>query len=216
MLNIEKGVQPKELIAFKMTPGASYAGLGGEAAQALKKSLLAEQGNLCCYCMRRIRLDSMKVEHWRPRSRYPAEELRYENLLAACEDSKPAHGAPSEQCCDTHKADRGLTYNPADRNHDVETRLEYKGDGRIHAPNDRVFNGELDDILNLNLPFHKMNRSNVVDGLMEALDARPGTRTSGQLKAELKRWRSRDKNGAFQPYAGVVIYYLKKKLAAPR
>lgn len=164
MLNIEKGAQPKELIAFKKTPGASYSGLGGNVSRKLKLALLEEQGYLCCYCMRRIDLDSMKVEHWHPRSRFPREELNYTNLLAACNGVIAASDAKSEQCCDTRKADSLLKYNPANSAHNVEARLVYQGDGSISAPDDKAFSEQLGkseqqgkskrdpkNILNLNL-----------------------------------------------------------------
>ena len=69
----------------------------------LRKALVSEQRGLCCYCMGRIRSDSMKVEHWRCQSRFCGEQLDYRNLLGACQGGE---GQPrSRQHCDTRKGD---------------------------------------------------------------------------------------------------------------
>ncbi|MFN4795406.1 MAG: TIGR02646 family protein, partial [Pseudanabaena sp.] len=36
----------------------------------LRKSLLEEQGYICCYCMSRITSEQMKIEHWKPQTKY--------------------------------------------------------------------------------------------------------------------------------------------------
>jgi len=98
--NIRKSQAPKSLSAYKRTPGADYEGLGRLPAKShVKESLLDEQGHLCCYCMRRIRLANMKVEHWRSQKSDPDLQLDYGNMLAACSGNQG--GAPERETCDT-------------------------------------------------------------------------------------------------------------------
>ena len=44
----------------------------------LREVLLREQGYICCYCMGRLDIDSSHVEHFRPKGRFPDEDMEYE------------------------------------------------------------------------------------------------------------------------------------------
>ena len=48
------------------------------------RSLLREQGYICCYCESRVQVNDSHIEHFRPRSRYPGLALDYENLHCSC------------------------------------------------------------------------------------------------------------------------------------
>src|SRR5208282_6798525 len=94
----------------------------------------------------------------------PEEQLTYRNLLGAClgRNGQPPH----LQHCDTRKGDSDLQWNPADAAHHIETRVRYELDGSIHAE-DTVFNGQLDQVLNLNLPLLKNNRRGILDAILD-------------------------------------------------
>ncbi len=47
----------------------------------LKQALLTEQGYICCYCLRRIEIGSIRIEHWLPTSKFNVFETNYNNLL---------------------------------------------------------------------------------------------------------------------------------------
>ena len=49
----------------------------------LRGDLLREQGYICCYCMGRLHIDGSHVEHFRPKTRFPDEDMEYGNLLAS-------------------------------------------------------------------------------------------------------------------------------------
>jgi len=88
----------------------------------LRKALLVEQGYICCYCMCTLHWDdcnpqknNVKIEHWKPQTKYPEKVLDYDNLLAACMGGE---GDTDElQTCDTKKGNKELKYNPSNRNH---------------------------------------------------------------------------------------------------
>lgn len=67
MKHIRKGAEPQEFTAWKAMANASwqptYGALSGAPKGALKQALMAEQGDICCYCERRLILDDSHIEH---------------------------------------------------------------------------------------------------------------------------------------------------------
>jgi len=82
MKYIKKQSEPLSLKQFRAIPGANYDDYMEK--DELRQALGEEQGFICCYCMQRIKLETMHIEHWKPRSLYPALSLDYKNLLAVC------------------------------------------------------------------------------------------------------------------------------------
>lgn len=69
MKTIRKHPEPAYLITHRLSAHANFDNL--QEKQRLKQDLLEEQGYLCCYCMGRIDIDSMKIEHRMSQSKYP-------------------------------------------------------------------------------------------------------------------------------------------------
>lgn len=208
MKAISKRPEPPSLTQYRLTPYANYEGYPQK--DELRLALVSEQKGICCYCMQRIRpeVGSMKVEHWHCQAHYPDEQLDYSNLLGACLGNE---GQPSkEQHCDTRKGDALLSRNPADLTHRIESFIKYLGDGRI-ASHDNFFDSELNDKLNLNTPFLVRNRKAVLDSFIQGLI--PG-RTLSRLRLQrmISTWNG-DGGRELQPFCGVVVYWLRKRLA---
>jgi hypothetical protein len=64
------------------------------------------------------------------------------------------------------KGDSDLLWNPADPAHHIETRVRYELDGSMHS-DDAVFNDQLNQVLNLNLPLLKNNRKGILDAVLD-------------------------------------------------
>ena len=215
MRAITKGREPASLTSHRENRPSDYDNYLEK--HDLRQALVTEQRGLCCYCMSRIRpaLDSMKIEHWRSQSRYPGRQLNYRNLLGACLGGhrKPAH----LQHCDTRKGSRDLKWNPADLDHHIETRVRYERDGSIHA-DEADFDGQLNEVLNLNLPLLKNNRKAVYDAVLQWW-GRQKRRHQGRVPRELIE-RERTKHdagvGEFAPYVQVAVWLLGQKLAGMR
>jgi len=212
MRAIAKGPEPPTLTAHRKSPYCSYDNYGDK--DGLRHALVAEQRGICCYCMARIhdKHDSMKVEHWRCRDGYQDEQLTYRNLLGACLGGKGQ--PPRLQHCDTRKGNRDLRWNPADLAHHVETRVSYDPDGTIKS-DDAVFDAELNDILNLNLPVLKNNRRNAYDAVLEWWKYEKN-RIHGPVSRErLEHERDRHvaSNGMLAPYCRVAVWLLEQKIA---
>lgn len=212
MRAIVKGAEPPSLTEHRKTAPChydNYPDMGG-----LRHALVTEQRGICCYCMERIRNGptTMKIEHWRCRSRYPDEELDYRNLLGAC---RGGHGRPPHlQHCDTRKGDRDLRWNPADPAHVIEARIRYEADGRIRS-DDGEFDAQLEEVLNLNLPVLRKNRKRLLDGILDWWRHEKARLRGPVPRERFARERDRRVEGAgeLQPYCQVAVWWLDQRLA---
>ena len=198
MILIKKGSEPNVWMRYRLTQGAEF-----RAIPELKDSLLKEQGYLCAYCMARIDKDHMKVEHFKPRSRYPRLKFSYKNLLACCLGK-----TQEESHCDTSKGNAEISLSPLSSSC-VNTLSYESGTGKIKS-SDPDYDRELDCPLHLNTPIIRQNRREELQGVIKALQSEGFN--SGAIHRLLKRWDSVDEEGKRKPYCGIVIYFLEKKL----
>jgi uncharacterized protein (TIGR02646 family) len=213
MRQIIKGKEPGVLLVYRKTEGSTYNGFQSvERMRTLRKSLVSEQGGICCYCMQRIRPteNAMKVEHWHSQKEYRAEQLDYRNMLAACKGNE---GQPEdEQHCDTRKGNKTLSRNPANRNDRIEDFIKYLGDGTIES-SDPQLNKQLGkNVLNLNRALFVSNRLSLLDAFRKSLP-RGKDLKRGDLRRMEKDWGRGATGVELQPYCGVVVYWVKKRLA---
>lgn len=211
MRAITKGLEPASLTQHRLTPNSDYGNYVEKAD--LRHALVTEQRGLCCYCMGRIHNGptTMKIEHWQSQAQHPAEQLNYQNLLGAC---LGGHGQPGHlQHCDARKGDRVLQWNPANPLHHIETRIGYEINGKIRAF-DPVFDVQINDVLNLNLPLLINNRAGVLTGILEWWKnekARTGAPVS-RARFERERDRHIEGVGSLSPYCRVVAWWLDQRL----
>jgi uncharacterized protein (TIGR02646 family) len=209
MKHIIKNQEPKSLLEHRLKPFADYDNYSQK--DELRASLLTEQGHICCYCMQRIKNDQMKIEHWCSQDKYPDLQLDYHNLLGACEGSQ---GLPKHlQHCDTKKGNETLTINPLENIKNCETLIKYLPDGKIYS-DDKTIDNELNNVLNLNTETLIDNRGIVLLTIVQQLtNEKPkGDWTAAILNKKIQEWSNRNKDGKYQPYCQIAIYYLKKKL----
>ena len=208
MKTITKSPEPRSLTHYRSNTGANYEDYPSK--DELRTALSSEQGAICCYCMKRIRpeLGGMKIEHWRCQSKNPKMQLVYSNLLGACLGNE---GQPyKKQYCDTRKGDKNLSRNPANPDHQVEAWVRYPSNGRIESP-DAKFNCELNQILNLNDPFLVKNRKMVLEGFTTGLKKRGALRKDA-IHRLIGDWDCTNTSQC-RPYCGVVVAWLRKRLA---
>lgn len=207
MRAIAKGNEPVSLTEHRAQEHSSYANYQGKPA--LRTALVAEQRGLCCYCMGRIIADGqrMKIEHWQSQAGYPQHQLDYGNLLGACLGGGAAK--PGDQTCDTRKGDLDLKWNPATPLHAIESRISYRNNGEIRS-NDPQFDGELDVVLNLNVPFLKNNRKGALEAVQKWWQIKRPSRN--QVQARITKFDNGI--GDLEAFAPVAIWFLKRKLAA--
>lgn len=57
---------------------------GRDRRRRLKQQLIREQGEICCYCMKRIGMENSHIEHFWPKSYFKSKDMDYNNLFASC------------------------------------------------------------------------------------------------------------------------------------
>ncbi len=218
MLYIEKRQEPPELLQEKKKGLADYDGLYGAPKIAVQQSLLKEQGCLCAYCMRRISLETLQIEHYIPQHPQdedydPALSIDYHNMLAVCFGNKKQAGVFENLTCDQHRRNTPLTVNPLDRT--SIDKIKYKTDGTIYS-DDPDIEKDLDDILNLNCPasYLKENRKAALDEIKKVLYKRfPGKKVPKQQLERMLTHFQELHDGKYVAFAGIVIWYLKRQIA---
>ena len=206
MKYIRKSKEPDSLTQHRSKFHSDYDNYNEKAD--LREALLKEQGYICCYCMQRIDVGKMKIEHRLPQSKYPNEQLNYRNILGACTGNE---GQPKHlQHCDTRKGDEIITINPTSEN--CESWIKFGSSGEISSDNEQI-SKDLNETLNLNMESLVKNRKTVLDEAIQSFQKKhAGQWTKEILAREINRWSSAD-HGAYKPYCQIVIYYFQKKLS---
>jgi uncharacterized protein (TIGR02646 family) len=210
MRRINKGPEPRGFAQYRLsTPGAHY---DGAPKDELRRALLAEQGYVCCYCMRRIDETSTRIEHRLPRANHSDEALNYRNMLAACPGGE---GLDDElQHCDVHKKSHEISIDPVSQ--DVEQLLHYTSGGAIGAGDER-FHKDVDVTLNLNLHWLKEARREALEGFLAGFRRRHAKEWSRDvIERELRKWTEIPAQGRVEPHAGIVVSYLRRRLRQAR
>jgi len=216
MLDIAKNNEPSCLARFKLenqnTREISFQDLPSGVKKKIKNTLLAEQGFLCCYCMRRITYETMRVEHWKSQRDNKDLRLTYSNMLAACDGGEGKNVPDTYTHCDVHKRHRDLSYNPSNPGHHVEDKVKYQHDGTIIA-DDKYLLYDIETILNLN---SEQAASRLIlnrKAIKKSLDVlfTKDTITLRDIARLITKFSSKNSAGKFEEYAGVTLYYLKKR-----
>jgi uncharacterized protein (TIGR02646 family) len=219
MRAIQKQQEPIELTKYRQSDDVNKSYEHFREKDKIRAPLLAEQGHLCAYCMRRIYEPSMKIEHWQAQSKSKQEktdaELIYKNMLAVCQGNEKKCHSEEPLCCDSSRGNRELKYNPANPAHRIESHIQYLGNGHIKSKDDE-FDKQLNNVLNLNYQRLKDNRIAIVDSVNKVLNRQAGTRTPREIQRVIDSWRTADNAGKLNEYCGVVIYFLTKRLKRTR
>ncbi len=207
MKAITKGDEPACLTERRATEHSFYQNYQGK--DALRAALVAEQRGLCCYCTSRISADgrAMKIEHWRGQRAYPHLQLNYDNLLGAC---RGGEGEPLlNQHCDTRKGGRDLMVNPASLDQDIVHGIRYQSNGEIRSDHVQL-DGEIDDILGLNVAVLKNSRKSVLDVVLAWWQNKKPNHA--QVQARIDKFDNGV--GELEPFTPVAVWFLNKRLAA--
>ncbi len=191
----------------------------------IRKSILAEQHNICAYCMRRIYNDpnTTTIEHIVPVKKSKGKSLDYKNMLCVCDGGAGVpHRGGRVLCCDASKGDEDQTINPLDKN-DMET-IYYTRDGMIRSRNSK-YDKELNDILHLNGKLDENGRpkhdtaTQLVGGRKMAYEicckymSKVSERCNGKSFAATLNKRIQELKDApeYQEYIGVTLYLLERR-----
>lgn len=173
MIHIQKSIEPQVLTQEKRNGVNLYSELTTGTLEAIRKQMLEEQGYLCAYCMQRIVLETVTIEHFLAQN--PADaggevglSIDYNNMLGVCQGNK-AGGNYKALTCDKHRGNIPLFMNPLQKH--LVQQIKYKGDGTIYSDDPQI-NKDLEETLNLNYAgvSFKKNRKAVLDALKRYMD----------------------------------------------
>lgn len=202
-----KGREPARLRAWKEVQrdngiDPEYRALPRAERAVTVDSLHAEQTGQCVCCGRGISLgrhDEHHGEHFRPRARYPALQLDYDNLFLSC---GPASEYGPRDTCGNHKAGwfaEDCHIPPAPES--CAERFRFRSSGEI-AGDDTPEAAKMIQILNLNHPELVTERQVVIEDLDRELAEGIPTDVLRQDYLDL------DRDGARPSFANVAIGYL--------
>lgn len=205
MKKIVKLPEPREWKEYRNTPNATY-----KSIPELRDSLYKEQGYICAYCMRRIpcrdphSTENHKIEHIQCRNKYGIRSLDYSNMIMCC----PGNIGGYRLHCDSSKGNQNISFTPFDDCF-IDTLSYGFKDGHIKSSN-KKYDQDINEILNLNNSLLKFNRKTTLEGVLYTLQKKNFSKSC--ITRILKKYESKDKDGKFLEYCGIVIYYLKKRL----
>lgn len=171
MKHIVKSHAPADFENWKAShPDATFKSLGfssaGVAKTALRQSLIAEQGGLCCYCEIRIDNGDFHIEHFRPKGQFPELQLDYSNMHACCR--REAVGGESE-CCGHKKKDEFSPDLVSPLEPDCASHFIYNvHDGGIEGTDLR--GRKTIEMLNLNSALLRLSRRSLIEEFEDLSD----------------------------------------------
>lgn len=207
MRRITKGPEPQGLRSYRQATASlpTYRDLPDR--EALRETLIQEQRGLCCYCMGRVQQKTASIEHWKPRSVYPEDELSWWNLFAVCPGG--AGTGKVNEHCDKRKAATEISMYPADPA--IEQKVGFSATGEVVSQySDLDVQRQIDEVLGLNIERLKSNRNSVLKSLKEACQREAaGQWTRSFIEKKIARLESGDE---LVPYASFLVWWLRKAL----
>ncbi|MCB9793198.1 MAG: TIGR02646 family protein [Alphaproteobacteria bacterium] len=194
----------------------------GDCKEALRKALIRDQSGLCAYCGARLKLNTMKVEHFLPRSGFREHILDWGNLLGCC-PGEYSEGQQTTLHCDSHRTDysagpppKGLLHvhpvqSPQEPERLFPVKLSARGSGLgVITPTSEEAAHDLGE-LNLNAPRLVQNRAEAIRRLRERLRPLSPTQVRRLLLRSYATATTPGPKG-LPPYAHVLAAYISRKL----
>jgi uncharacterized protein (TIGR02646 family) len=213
MKRIVKNSEPEAFREWKdsQLPSPSWVSLYGSPAKGtLHESLLDEQGCICCYCGKRIRLEDSHIEHLKPRSVCPRLQVEYDNLLASCEGDTNAVTPRRDRHCGHRKGewcDPLLMVSPLQEN--CEEHFRYTLQGEIGPSGDKSMERPAQETilrLGLDSTVLKRARRRAITAVLKMFDPI----TAEKAERLVEGFRARDNDGQYAPFCAVIVYVLRR------
>lgn len=218
MKHIIKEPEPEFFVEWKHGESEdwkpSWKALDGERGvkSQLRKTLLKEQGYICCYCTMRINEENTHIEHFIPRSdleKGSELELDYANLLASC-DGVQEDPYSDKRHCNARKGADLIPISPTDE--DCESYFRYDIDGGIlptKEPGKKERAEKTISTLNLNINRLRSMRKEKIDSIFFDEENNRLDLTHQEVELIIHQFNKRDKDGRFEPFCSAVISILQ-------
>lgn len=166
----------------------------------LRGELLREQGYICCYCMGRLDIDHSHVEHFKPKKKFPDEDMDYDNLFASCEGIGEE---PGEDHCGHRKDDWHVPGMVSPASQAAEQVFRYGLEGTVYPSGRdeaRRTAREMIEHLGLNSFYLVRNRATAIEasGFFDDIEY-----TKEEIQDIVDYYDNMD-NGEYVPYCGAI------------
>ncbi len=205
MKYVIKQQEPLSLSNLKTTyPDITYKKLGAdypEIKSEVKRTLIQEQGYICCYCECRINTNDSHIEHFRPQSDPSVDPLDFSNLICSCLKDKVAGDPLHCGHLKNNWFDSILLISPLDAS--CETKFRYKSDGSISPadPDDQSAK-ETIDRLGLDIPKLRAMRKQAI---AQFTDIENPFKPS-ELQEFVTKYLQQDSQGKFSQFWTIIKY----------
>lgn len=213
MRHFNKGTSPPRFEAWKAQANddwqPSYSDLQNPEKRVLHEALLNEQGQLCCYCGREIKLSESHIEHFRPQEQRSDLALEFSNLLASCiRETGP--GAPLH-CghAKGHAFDENQHISPLDKA--CEQRFSYWLDGTIWPKDAQA--AYMTDLLKLDIGFLRNRRGEALTRLFDS--AFIASATVEELQTLVRAYRQPEAAGKLDSFGHVLARFAEDLAQQP-
>jgi uncharacterized protein (TIGR02646 family) len=206
MKQIIKLPEPEELFAFKAKANddwkPTFDNLETKVKNAVKESLMNEQGHICCYCERRVFDRYSHIEHFRPQHDFPERDLDYENLHCSCfpdkENVTPLHCGPAKDDKQGAKISVEDMISPLDP--ECESAFVYLLDGKIEAAGDSSHAGNTIKKLRLDCDRLIKMRANAIEPFID------DSLELDEFRRFVESYLEEGENGKFQEFHRTIAY----------
>ena len=174
----------------------------------LRKELVEEQGYICCYCMKRISIDSSHIEHFWPKGHFGTIDLEYTNMLASCNGEGKLI---MDEYCGHKKEDWWIKDMIPPTDAGVEDMFRYSVSGKIHSVQGRPdANIAQEMIRHLGLDSFHLER-NRRDAIQSSEICDEEEYTDDEIRDLIHYYSNKD-NGNYVPYCQAIVDCLKRYL----
>ncbi len=202
-----------------------------EIKKSIKECLIIEQHGLCAYCMQTIQ-GKFRIEHWKSLSKNTEDSLEYENMLGVCyggeKYEKNIENKEKDErvlCCDASKGNKNIIIDPRSQIHMNKIRYDEMDLLIYTEPYDENLERDINDILHLNgqirngkmysdtrtnLIYHRREAYKSYQNCIESL--RQKYKPSELYQAIQHKIKSIENAKIYPPFAGVILYFLKREL----
>ena len=182
---------------------------GAKRRRELREHLVDEQGRICCYCMKRISINSSHIEHFWPKEIFRSRDLSYENLFASCNGENAF--IVEEEHCGHRKQNwwREDMIPPTDI--EVEKVFKYSPNGKISSIRGRTTSNIAQEMVhNFGLDSYHLERDRQqAIGESEVFDDEEYS--EDEIRSFIEYYSSKD-NGTYVPYCKAIIDCLEEML----
>lgn len=239
MVKINKQPAPQGLTELyekckneNLSPDESYRKLTNPLKKDVINRLMAEQGHICAYCMRKIPDErelpadtpAVTIEHLIPRNPIDFidvnQGLDYNNMVAVCSGNRGKKGTRKTRdlTCDAKRGSKDLKINPFNMT-SIEL-IKYSETGTIFSDD-----SEIDDDLNITLNLNCKSdsvllpdfRKAVLDEIQsEIFNYIEETEESFSQVCQIFLDMYNSETDPRTPYCGIIIWWLQEQLKNPR